>query len=125
MGLVFLPPPPPYLVDGQPADRAHSTPLPLGVLSRSANCLSSSVWRRQAVSQRSVRTTTSTPWAPIYHLVRRTEKGKFIFWPTWAMCLICKSAFGCPVPAPWSAGICLRAPSTACRHTFPTVTASQ
>ena len=78
-GPVFLLPPLPYLVDGQPADL--SAFVNRCRLAYSPAALTAQLERMEEAGslQRSVRTTTSTPLAPIYHLVRRTEKGKFIF----------------------------------------------
>ncbi|MGI6083433.1 MAG: glycosylhydrolase-like jelly roll fold domain-containing protein [Limnochordia bacterium] len=78
-GPVFLLPPLPCLIDGQPSDlRAFVNRCRL-INSPSELPAHLELLEEAGSLQRVVRTSTSTPWAPIYHLVRRTEKGQFIF----------------------------------------------
>jgi hypothetical protein len=78
-GPVFMLPPLPHQVDGQPTD--------LGAFIRSCRLaatpegLVASLARLEDAGSltRAIRTTSSTPWAPIYHQMRKTEEGDFIF----------------------------------------------
>lgn len=78
-GPIFLMPPLPYQVDGQPVSlgalvsRCQVVHSPTELVARLAAAEGAGEMRR------TVRTSTSTPWAPIYHLVRQTDDGDVIF----------------------------------------------
>jgi hypothetical protein len=78
-GPIFLLPPLPYQVNGQPVSLnalfSHCSVVhsPAELVARLDTA------EETGELARAVRTSTSTPWAPIYHLVRNTDEGDFIF----------------------------------------------